>query len=129
MDTVTVTVKDCWCPRCDSPEVNPDTQLLWIKGYKVQTDARHGWQSHCLRCHCWFAEDGQTVTTRCGRTCACWKSYPAEMAWFVYDELGDAVASWGIDQRKDAFAFAERANNVHHRDFTIRASEKEEAGT
>jgi len=48
------------CPRCDRPEINEETQKLWIRGYKVEM-GRGGWESECLVCNIWFLDDG-TIT-------------------------------------------------------------------
>jgi hypothetical protein len=46
-----------FCPVCGSPEVNPDTGLLNVRGYKVDLGDGNGWWSECLRCLVWFNED------------------------------------------------------------------------
>jgi len=76
MSGVTVTVSEVTCPRCRAPEVNPETDLLWIRGFKVDPGDGTGWNSHCLRCHCWFDEGQTRVTEVCSLDCRCYKSYP-----------------------------------------------------
>jgi len=44
-----ITVSDeLTCPHCKSPELNPATNLLNIRGFKVESGGH--WWSHCLVC-------------------------------------------------------------------------------
>jgi hypothetical protein len=57
--TIAIKVADVpFCPVCQSPEVNPKTGLLNVRGFKVDLADGWGWQSECLRCLIWFSEDG-----------------------------------------------------------------------
>ena len=49
---VDVDLFDLHCPHCGAPEVNPMTDLLNIRAYKVEVDGY--WYSHCLCCGEWF---------------------------------------------------------------------------
>jgi hypothetical protein len=40
------------CPECGKPELNPNTNRLNIRAYKVLSEGH--WWSHCLRCDHWF---------------------------------------------------------------------------
>lgn len=44
-----IEINDCSCPVCGSPELNEETGLLNVRGFKVH-DETHGWWSECLVC-------------------------------------------------------------------------------
>lgn len=57
-----ITVQDVVCPVCGAQEVNEETGLLNIRGYKVGD--RHGWWSHCLLDHGLRELDGREVEVK-----------------------------------------------------------------
>lgn len=63
------------CPNCDATELNPKTNLLWIRANKVHDGI--SWNSHCMRCHVWFNESGK-VTEECPGNCYCHNIYDLE---------------------------------------------------
>jgi hypothetical protein len=46
--------RDSWCPRCNAPEVDPEEDRLFIRGYKVYDD-KGAW-SQCLVCAGYYSE-------------------------------------------------------------------------
>lgn len=72
------------CPRCGATEINPATGLLWIRVHKVMTNGI--WDSHCMRCHCWFNDfDTAAQVTQCREVCYCYECYPATEANDVHE--------------------------------------------
>ena len=62
-----------FCLNCGAPEVNKETDLLFVRGYKVYDEDGTPW-SHCMRCHVWFSERGELET--CKLDCYCQEIYP-----------------------------------------------------
>jgi hypothetical protein len=65
------------CPRCKSPEVNPKTGKLFIRGFKV-TDEKGHW-SQCLVCSNYYAKPmiigGSFIETP--------QNHQPKLGWFV----------------------------------------------
>ena len=55
-----ITVSEVVCPVCGAPEVNEETGLLNIRGYKVAD--KHGWWSQCLLAHD-MTLDGEDISS------------------------------------------------------------------
>ena len=47
------------CPKCGSPELNKETNLLLIRGLKVLEGGK--WWSHCLVCSGYYMPDKKTL--------------------------------------------------------------------
>jgi len=62
-----MTTEEWCCPNCGAPELNAETGLLNIRGYKVHMQGH--WWSNCLACEAstggthtmWFTDSGKTV--------------------------------------------------------------------
>ena len=80
---IVITVADRACPRCGAPEVNPDTDKLFVRGFKVHSHGK--WQSHCMRCHIWFDED-DNVSETCPDDCYCQDLHPGTPTHYVTGE-------------------------------------------